>query len=52
MPKYSVDVWGTSPEPENYQIEAEDEQEAIAEAKEYSSFLMITNVEAREMTLH
>lgn len=49
MPKYSVDVWGTGPKPENFQIEAEDKEEAENEARSYSTAVMITNVEVSEM---
>lgn len=53
MPTYSVDVWGHSPKPENFQnIEAENEEEAKEQAREYSTARMITNIEATEMTTY
>jgi hypothetical protein len=49
MPRYSVDIWGTRPEPENFQFNAEDEEEAEREAREASSFRVITNIEVDEI---
>ena len=50
MPTYSVDVWGHSPKPENFQnIEVESKDEARQKGRELSTKRMITNVEAYEM---